>query len=276
MPVGNLGAFRFGAPRLPNVPILGGLISVTWPWSLQNLDTLATPVFGDFFPESMIITPGAPKYSKTSSLNREKPVIQYSGGDLDTITFNALLITRHFLDKLEERYVSLIELSQRDPDLKRPPICLFEAGVIFFECVVLSVGGIKISEVRNDGSLRSVEFTITLQEFVPFDILSLEQTSPTALEPSTLFRTAKQGDTYESMAQKEYGSALKGVQIRETNPELGDIIEPGNEVKLLPPENSNIRKAAAPVSIAVSKGSASSDVKALFDKRAQEKRISYV
>jgi len=275
-PVGNLGTFRFGAPRLPNIPILGGLFGVTWPWSLQNIDTNATPIVGDYFPESMAYNPGAPKYSKANSLNREKPVTQYAHGELDTIAFNALFMARHFLDNLEDRVNALIELTKRDDKLKRPPICLFEVGGIAMQCVVLSVGGIKISEVRNDGTLRSVEFGIVLQEFVPFDILALEQTNPTALEPSTLYKKAKQGDTYETMAKDEYGNALKGVQLRETNPTLGSEIEPGQEVRLLPAENSNIRKAAAPVSVAISKGRDSSNIQTLFNSRANQTRISYV
>jgi len=274
MPVSNLGTFRFGTPKLPNIPIIGGLFSSTWPWTLQNVDTNETPIVGDFFPESMVYTPGAAAYSKSHSLNREKPVTQYSHNDLDTLVFNALIFARHFLDNIEERYAQLVLLTKRDPDLKRPPICLFEAGVIHFDCVVLSVGGIKFSEVRNDGSLRSVEFSIALQEYVPFDILALEQTSPTASEPSTLYKDAKQGDTYESVAQKEYDSALKGVQVRETNPNLGTTIQTGDKIKLLPPEHSKIRAAAAPVSLALSRGG--TQVKGLFDKRAQETRISYV
>jgi len=270
-PISNLGSFRIGTPRLPNLPIIGGIFGSTWPWSITDVDHDYN-IFGDFFPESMTINKSA-EYGENTTLNRGKPILQYSSGKLTTISFNALLFARHFLDDLNERFYAMMALTERDDDLKRPPVCFFEAGPISMQCVVNSVGGVKVSEVRNDGTFRSIEFAVSLTEYIPFSIEGIQESRPGTPEQSTLYRKAKQGDTFESVAKDVYGDPLKGIHIRSVNTfKVGEELEAGEELKLLPATHSQIAKAVAPVSAQISGGA--SPIKKLFETRGG-KAINY-
>ena len=273
MPLGNIGALRVGAtPKLPNIPILGGIFSTVQPWVLTNLDNRQEVVQGDFFPENITLNKSA-NYAQTTSLNRARPITQYSGGNLTTITFDALLFARHFLDKLEDRVEILLNATERDDKLRRPPVWLFEGANIALECVILSVGGIRIAETRNNGSFRSVDFKISLQEYVPFNVEAIKESTPGTPEPSTFFKKVKQGDTFEKIAERQYDDPMKGVHLRSINTSaVGLGLDVGEELKILPATHSEIRAPVTPVSSQISRGEA--PIKALFEKRGG-KRLSY-
>jgi hypothetical protein len=275
MPFFNLGTTRLRTPSLPGIPILGGIFGSTWPWQIDNLDKPSSEtIVGDFFPESLVWTVST-NYASATSLNRNRPITQWSHGNPDKITFNALLFARHFRDNLLERAGEILLLTERDRELNRPPVVLFNAGPLSMRGVVTKLGGIRVSEVRNDGSLRSIEFSITIQQYSPFSVEDIEQSTPGTPEPSTLFKLAKQGDTFEQMAKREYGDPMKGVHLRSTNTfEVGLELEVGEEVKLLPANNSQIKAVVAPVSSQISRGQ-ESEIQSLFDKRSGS-RLSFV
>ena len=85
---------------------------------------------------------------------------------------------------------------------------------------------IKKLHIGPDGRIKGAQCDITLQELDK--PLALAPNDATAPLPSTRYKPMLLGDTYEAMAQREYGSAILGVFMRQDAttafPAAGDIV----------------------------------------------------
>lgn len=185
--------------------------------------------------------------AEATTVNREHPIAQWIAGLSERVTFTGRLWAKHALDDIKERLDELLKFTWRIEELKRPPICIFSIGPQFdLQCLVETISNIRFDSFRSDGSIRGVTFSVTL---VRYTLFGIKKTDPTAKEPSTRHYIARQGDTFESIAKREYGDALFGVNLRRLHPELSlrlNEIQPGDIIRILPKEHSLIRKKIEP------------------------------
>lgn len=210
-------------------------------WVLTNLDKPnEKDIVGQFVPQSVSKTVSG-DIAAASSVNRDYPILQWTAGELEVVTFQAKLWAKDSEDMtVEQRLVALENLVRRLSDLKRPPICAFSwgsVGTLNIECLVKSIGGVTYDEVREDGTLRGVSVDITLQRY---EEVTLVSTDPSKPETYTRVRRAKKGDTYESIALWEFGDPELGVLLRQLNPRrpgmaLADLF-PNDKVHVFPEE----------------------------------------
>lgn len=156
-------------------------------------------------------------WAEASALNREDPILQWSKGNLKSVTFQARLFAETGLDDITPILNKLKAAVQRDSKLKRPPIWTFVWGrVIDIQCVVASVGGIKYDILRSDGTVRGASCQISLHRYEPFD---LKVSDPDARNKDTFYRVVREGDLWEHLAGRQYGDPRKGEFLRRLNPD---------------------------------------------------------
>jgi hypothetical protein len=216
-------------------------------WRLVNTDVPGSIVEGDF--EALGVTRNvSANYATHKALNQFKPITQYLSGNLDTLSFQGRLYQSHGFDNITEKFNTLVAWTNRDPDLRRPPIVLFSVGdgdTVYFDnalSIIKSISDIQYDSPTVTGGVRGIAFTINLEEYAEF---SLENPPP----PETRYARAKDGEYMELLAQREYGEPLLGDVIRKRHPAL-QIVEAGDVVKL--PSFDAIRTTAViPRSIAL-------------------------
>jgi hypothetical protein len=210
-------------------------------WVLADLDhPTQKDVVGQFVPQS-VRKDVSGDIAVAGSVNRDYPILQWTAGELEVVTFTAKLWAKDSEDMtVEQRLLALENLVRRASDLGRPPICAFSwggLGTLNLECLVKTIGGVTYDEVREDGTLRGVTLEITLQRY---EEVTLVATDPSKPETYTRVRRAKKGDTYESVALWEYSDPELGILLRQLNPrrpgmELADL-RPNDKVHVYPEE----------------------------------------
>jgi hypothetical protein len=203
--------------------VLGGVT-----WKLTNLDDDDDTIQGQFEATELTENIGT-KYSKVGALNRQNPILQFIGGNLETVTFQARLwnqisgataaslATQGAASDVLEKIKSW---TRRDDSLGRPPILSFEAAgdhpVAYDHCVIESLGGIRYDQPTVLGKMRGVTLTITLLKYEPYTLKGYQG-------GETRYHRAKSGDYYEMLTLREYGSAQMGDIIRKRHPSKPNI-----------------------------------------------------
>ena len=149
---------------------------------------------------------------------RNQPIINWLGGALREVTFQARLFSNHSQDFSARDKLRLLELLMvKHRPLGRPPLVKFtwgdsiQGGML---CLVSSLGGVTYDEVRTDGSIRGVTLNITLKRFQRY---RFQQT--VAIVPErTPSHIVKDGETYEMIAYRHYNDPMIGVTLRQENP----------------------------------------------------------
>lgn len=231
-------------------------------WSLVGQDSGFDIEFkGEFISENMVEGVGS-VLGENTTINKDKPNQQWLHGEQDTFTFQTRLWASNSFTNIKAQVELLKSFVKRNKQLKRAPIFLFTAGTeIGFTCFVRGAR-FQYDELRSDGSLRGAVVNIAL--------LKLEETitedAATSLASQIKFAagvvaggigiakqvgrlknipggslhtidrtvTVKEGDTYESIAQAEYGDALLGDILRRVQPEKATLT-PGDKVELVEP-----------------------------------------
>ncbi len=230
-------------------------------WSLQNKDNPSFTIQGQYAPLEYTENSGA-KIQDVSTVNNKEPFPQWVGGEGDTSTFKARIFRPDPLDtgSVRKDVEALKKATKKDPKLFRAPLFRFQWGEeIQFDCFVVTVGGVKYDEITDTGLIKGAEFQLVLRriENIPqqgfsklSDITGLSKglkavstflgDSPSLLISifgASLHRkgktiTTKEGDTFESIAQLEYGDPLVGDILRRAQPEKANL-QPGDEVILV-------------------------------------------
>lgn len=194
-------------------------VGLTSAWSLINLeDGKDTTVKGQFEAENLTENLGA-RYAKINSLNRQSPIIQFLGGQLETVTFNATFFARDSIStgkgEIDKQIEQLKTWNKRDSQLGRPPILEFTAAgehpVGYANCVIETLGGISYMSPTRGGRLKGATLSITLLRYEPYDLEGF-------VGGETRYHNAKFGEYYEMLTYVEYGSALFGDVIRKRHP----------------------------------------------------------
>jgi len=169
---------------------------------------------GQFEPEDLTENIGT-NYSQTTALNRAHPITQFISGNLETMTFTATLWNRDVLfGEANDQLELLKKWARRDDRLGRPAIMKFWVGdgmATVAQCTIASLGGIKYKRPTMGGLLKGVELSITLNRYENFNLKGDVG--------ETRYHTVADGDYYELLTAKEYGSPMMGDIIRKRNPD---------------------------------------------------------
>ena len=217
----------------------------------------------------------AANWASSSSLGRDNPILQYNSGDQVVYEFEAQFWAETEADAIETIIEALRNARRRDDNLGRPPLWNFNWGSIISDNVVVkSVGDIRYSDVRPDGTARGANCRITLWKYEQTDIILTDPNKPL---PSTYYRPAKVGEIWEQVALREYGDPLLGDALRRMNPQLhvpGD--KPATVLALLPVSRFQ-GIAIEPYSIPLQRTTAGIAArKAMWDKRSQSRGSAIV
>ena len=203
-------------------------------WNLDSLDTSAPLSIEGQFPATNLQENISGNWAEQSTLGLSQPLLQFVSGNLDTITCEVMVWAKHQgvigtglgADDIEETVNLIRRLPRVNPDLGRPMVYLFSIGTQFIrQVVVRSVGGIRYGRMRpKDGTLRQVIFTLDMAAYQPFDPASF-----TGEAAESLVTPAKDGDSYEHIANRVHGDATLGEALRRRNPErrrltAGDLV----------------------------------------------------
>lgn len=178
-------------------------------------------------------------WSSSTGQNREMPILQFSHGEQQGYSFGMILFAQNRDDNIDNDLEILKNAVMRDEGLKRPPTWQFIWGTFIDETVIVkSIGGIRVGDLRNDGSLRQATLNIQLLVYRSVDVALIAEERPT----DTFFAVTKTGDTWEDISLREYDTPDYGDALRQANPKVmfpGQA--PGKIVKL--PKLENIRNA---------------------------------
>lgn len=217
---------------------------------------------GQFIPQNYRESGGDASLGEASTLNKEAPNFQFLNNSGETVTFTSRFYATDSFKNIKQQLETLRGFKKRDPDLKRPPKFLFTYGIeIEFTCFVRKVD-FAYDELRSDGSIRGVIATITLQKLKQtfqgseaaatslasqikfaagvvagaagiFALVKSKINIPGAsLHTIDRTREVHSGDTFERIAQQEYGDAIIGDVLRRVQPEKADLVV-GDKVILI-------------------------------------------
>jgi len=223
-------------------------------WSLKNNDTKEV-VSGQFLPTDYTENISA-QYGEFSTVNIQDPFPQWISGNAETATFKIRIFSFDAASTVKENIQILRTATRKDAKLNRPPIFTFTYGLeIAYLCFVQVVGGIRYDEVTSDGFIRGATLDITLRrlEDLPDDesiaqfkadkgvisgvkkvlkLSGLINIPGGSLHAKGRTVLVKEGDTFESIAQREYSNALQGDILRRVQPEKANLL-PGMSVILV-------------------------------------------
>lgn len=231
-------------------------------WSLKVEDPGLNLEFKGEFPAQNMTESFGANLGETVTVGKEKPNFQWLSGDASAFTFTGRIFARDSFKNVRQEINLLRDLGKRNQDLKRAPRCTFSAGIdISFICFVRGVR-LVYDEIRSDGAARGAICEITLQiiEDVPKEdatvsmasyikagigvaaaAVGIAQTVGSMVDiPGGSLHTinrkyvAKHGDTFESIAKAEYGSARLGDILRRVQPAKEPLVA-GVEVMLVDP-----------------------------------------
>lgn len=237
-------------------------------WSLLGQDPQVRNLEfrGDFIAENMSEQVGS-RFGEQNSLNKERPNFQWLSGEAEAFTFNTKIWARDSFTSVKPTIELLKSMARRNKELKRSPVFLFTAGTeIGFTCFVRGVK-FDYDELKADGSIQGAVVAITLQK-IDETVVEAAATSLAAqikqaagivsaaagvasivgrvrqiagFSVHTIGRTVvvKSGDTFEAIAQREYGNALLGDILRRAQPEKFDL-QIGDKIFLI--EGSEARQ----------------------------------
>jgi hypothetical protein len=218
-------------------------------WHLLVMEDVDTPelsagmrISGQFTPVNVTHTLGS-NVVEAGGYSRSNPLVQWVGGVLETLSFEARLWSEHRDDQTARTKIELLKLLRLPhAPLNRPPLTRFFWGDAIpggMPCFVESLGGVQYDEIRPDGSIRGATLSINLKRFTQFTIERVT-TSPMERTP---IHEVKNGDTYEMIALHRYGDPLLGVPLRQQNPRypmkkwaptgIADLVQ-GEVIKLYP------------------------------------------
>ena len=203
-------------------------------WFIQNNDT-GDVLQGQFEPiEGSLTKDIVANYAEHTTLNRQRPILQFLNGSADVVTFQARLFNLSSFDTpADEQLEKLERWTKRDDNLGRPPIVTFWVGDKQFEmgsAVITGLTGITFGSPTFLGGLRTVTLSISLMQFEAFKLESKGLLgSLLSLVGFTRFHRARVRDYYELLTQREYGRPNFGDVIRKRHPEkatiqTGDVI----------------------------------------------------
>jgi hypothetical protein len=175
------------------------------------------------------------KYPEGAGFGSIQPFIQWVGGELESLSFDAYFHFEPYMaakegsffresGALRKHVEQLIEAAKKNRNLGRPLLWKFVWGRFVFGPAVLIVGQEQLQSVQwthdQEGSpgrgileadVVRQTVQVTLKKYRKFDY---EVTNPDAPKSNTIYAEAHAGDQWEHLAKRIYGSAVYGQSLR--------------------------------------------------------------
>lgn len=211
------------------MPAFIRLPSIVPDWTMSNVDKPEEILEGQFPPENEKLSQ-TENWVTTDILSRRKPRQQWTGGNLDKFTFNALLFSETIIDDLtsvvDKQMKQLTKWKEVDVEKGRPAVILYKVGDFEFIGKIDSLD-FAIGDRHWTGAIKRCTATITLTEVddTPSGPVLIDPTKPPHL---SLYHTVAEGETYETIARAEYEDPIVGVFLRQDHqrafPEPGSVV----------------------------------------------------
>lgn len=215
----------------------------------------------NFPPEDFTYSPGKSNLAIFEGHGCPYPVLQWARGSVDEITFKSIL-WRHnmgvssevnialysgqvegvtednYADRIRElshTYMKelldkLVGLTRQYEDLGRPPICIFTWSIWRVRCLVEQIGNIQIIASDENHVPLGYRFTVTLKRYMNYSTedsyaISMYDKGRSGFTKHISFNDE---DTYELIADREYGDPMLGIALRRLHssspfPTTGDV-----------------------------------------------------
>ena len=220
--------------------------SILKQWTLKNIDT-GDSLQGQFAAE--IGQEVRNNWQHHTALSRSKAVTMFINSEVDRISVESLFYAKDASPAqsvlLKNKLKKLMDWSKPTAAKQRPAVLKFWSGNGFIEktCVIAGISNIKYGEPTVTGEIRSVAFTLNLDEFSFFNIKE-------SANYETRYHRTRERDYYEMLCWREYELPMLGDVIRKRHPDKPQLV-PGETVKL--PSIEAIRTSTVePKSIALS------------------------
>ena len=179
-------------------------------------------------------------WASSTGMNRDNPILQFSHGEQKGYQFGARLFAKDSSEDIQPLLDALKLAVEKDDELKRPPRWQFIWGQFIDETVIVkTIGGVKIDELRQDGTLRGATLGVQLLLYHSVDVALVAEDRPT----NTFYAVTKSGDTWEDIALREYDEPAYGDILRQNNPGIKFPAQQTGKIVLLP-KIENIRGIA--------------------------------
>jgi nucleoid-associated protein YgaU len=240
-------------------------------WRLKMIDPPYTSFVGQHKAENLTEEIGS-RIGEKSSLNKQQTDKTWLGGESSSVTFSTRVWASSSVKNVRETIETLRTFTRRDPQLKRAPLFVFTSGIdLQYNVFVKSIGGIQYDNARQDGTVRGVTFklTLTVVDEVPTEQMSMSLaslcktglglvTSAAASAWSSISSwinipggslhakgkkvIVRDGQTFEHIAQQEYGNAAVGDILRRVyydNPKnsIKNALQVGDYIDLVAAED---------------------------------------
>lgn len=199
-------------------------------WELKDLDHDAKLL--PQFPLENVSSSIGGVLAEQARFGFQDAITNWTRGKSKTITFQTEVFARYEDEgPIVQTWVDdIVALSEPDPDLGRPPICLFTLGNAISETVLVEAVDPTIVSTLETGYPRQVQFSMTLRRYTPF---SQSQIDPTRPQKESFLLVASQAEqSYEGIARRYYGDPLLGDRLRKRHPAYPFAPAVGNVVKV--------------------------------------------
>lgn len=177
---------------------------------ILNLDTREVLV-SDFEAEVDHELPQA-EWGESSGIGSTNSFLQYLKDKSGKLSLTLQFFAKDSTDNPYERFERLRLWACKNDILSRPPFLRVSVGrfLILDKCVIVNLGNVKYGKLRNDGTPRQITLTVDFKEYVEFVIE--EET----LRETLAYKVAE-GDTWEVVSKKFYGSPSYSLALRRCN-----------------------------------------------------------
>lgn len=231
-------------------------------WAMRSVDDPTKVIRGQFRPNNVSENIGG-NWAEQGTLGLPQPLLQFGGGALETITFEAKVwafnsggfnplaaaslgykslealidgeedINPWNADDIKAAVDFIRDMPRPDPSLGRPHVWRLSWTDQFDATVVVqSVGGVRYDHGRQPGvgpktkgkfTLRGVMFSFTCARY------DVPNTDDLITPSESLIYRVKEGDSYESIARLVYGDPNLGDVLRKRTPDkpmvlVGDVL----------------------------------------------------
>lgn len=190
--------------------------------------------------------------ARVDAVNDYDPLRAPTGGEVEAVTFQARFVSGNDyitggawtdLTPIQKRLEGWLK---RADSLGRVPLLRHTYGANEFD-VWLTGLSTSYPSGHWPATDNPVEIAFSI-ELTPAGSHDLDIIDPTEPERETVYHTLSQGETPELLGLLLHGDPLAGVLVRQTNREVV-WFEPGDVVKVLDPNHSEMRRAIRPAGV---------------------------
>ena len=214
-------------------------------WVITNVDTGESFV-GQFPLRAGVTWSSGAEIAALRPHSSQDEIIQWAGGRGETVSFTATFYARNNDENqlVSDLYERLRGLAEKDPQLGRAPVCLFQFAKNFRSlfCLVESVEAV-LGQATSTGFPRSIDASVTLRKYTTFRHAVLDPTRPVSDTRTHTVSAAER--SYEAIAAREYGNPLLGDRLRKRHPQFPLAPAPGDKL-FLPRRSTIVGEAVAP------------------------------